>query len=836
MDQKQIDEIKRQVLNEVVDVFRWKLVRVLPNTLRNRATHTGTQTASTISDFNAAVTASTHASNATNPHRVTKAQIGLSQVQNLKVNLTATTTPTNGSDETLGYTVGSSWVNTTTKNWYVCVDATAGRATWKPLNDAWTQSNPPFKPLVTTSAALIISDSRDQMTLDIDASKINISTLRGAPTGKLVGVDDTQLLLNKTISGASNRLSDIGDSSLLPRIDATKLSRGVVTNANFDTLTGATSNIQSQLNNKAAVTHSHFSTEITDLNTTIDARVESQKGIAGGLATLDQRGKIDGSQLTIDGGMIYKGSWNAATNFPPIVDGVGTKGDFLMVEVAGNFKVDGITGWQVGDSLIFNGERWEKFGTALTVNSVAGKQGSVTLEALDIASGTFSNDRISASSVIQHQGLINIEELLNAPTSKLMGATDVQTITNKTISGATNHLMDIPNASLAAGIDATKLGSGSVSNQRLNYLANLTSDVQAQLDSRSMIGHSHSAVDFANGVFVDARISQSSVVQYQSSFDSMKLIGAPTSTIVGIADAQVLSNKIIDGSRNSITGIGNDSLTGKIDATKLSTGEVTNHSFNCLSGVTVNLQTQLAGKAAFEHVHDAAEITSGIFDDERISESSVTQHFKALQLLNQTEKNDEGGSSKLKTHKGDVKIDGKPPVAGQVLMAINDSTVGWQDLPSSNNEGSKGSPRGDSKGHAAWKARATFQSATLNPAGTTSTAGVMMGLAGSITPVFDGKVMVIVTGSITNSLGNAGGKVQIRYGTSKTPGNGSALSGTLAGTPIEMSSATAATFPFTASAMIVGLATGVNYWLDVSLTSISAGKATLTSLGLIATE
>jgi len=49
---------------------------------RDRSNHTGTQLANTISDFDNSVTSSTHANLTNNPHAVTKAQVGLSNVDN----------------------------------------------------------------------------------------------------------------------------------------------------------------------------------------------------------------------------------------------------------------------------------------------------------------------------------------------------------------------------------------------------------------------------------------------------------------------------------------------------------------------------------------------------------------------------------------------------------------------------------------------------------------------------------------------------------------------------------------------------------------------------------
>jgi len=66
-----------------------------------------------------------------NPHNVTKAQVGLGHVQNIKMKLDATNAPTVNDDETAGYSVGSQWFYTTANRSFVCVDATATAAVWR---------------------------------------------------------------------------------------------------------------------------------------------------------------------------------------------------------------------------------------------------------------------------------------------------------------------------------------------------------------------------------------------------------------------------------------------------------------------------------------------------------------------------------------------------------------------------------------------------------------------------------------------------------------------------------------------------------------------------------
>lgn len=72
-----------------------------------------------------------HIASVANPHSVTKAQVGLSDVANLKVNLAATTAPGANSDSASGYSIGSRWFDTVADKEYVCLDAGVGVAIWK---------------------------------------------------------------------------------------------------------------------------------------------------------------------------------------------------------------------------------------------------------------------------------------------------------------------------------------------------------------------------------------------------------------------------------------------------------------------------------------------------------------------------------------------------------------------------------------------------------------------------------------------------------------------------------------------------------------------------------
>ena len=116
-----------------------------------------------------------------------------------------------------------------------------------------------------------------------------------------------------------------------------------------------------------------------------DFILNSEKGAANGVATLDSTGKVPLTQLPPLSALTYKGTWNAATNTPTLASGVGVTGDYYVVNVAGTTNLDGITDWAVGDWAIFNGTVWQKIDNSDLVTSVNGYTGAVVLTQPDIA-------------------------------------------------------------------------------------------------------------------------------------------------------------------------------------------------------------------------------------------------------------------------------------------------------------------------------------------------------------------------------------------------------------------------------------------------------------------
>jgi plastocyanin len=136
--------------------------------------------------------------------------------------------------------------------------------------------------------------------------------------------------------------------------------------------------------------------------------------------------KVDGSTITINGSgviaatgagaVVYKGTWNASTNSPTLVNGTGTAGFQYAVSVGGtvNFGAGNIT-FSAGDFVLYSGTVWQQIaaggiaaagtltGTVLASNVVSSSLTSVgTLTNLTVTNtitGSVSGNAATVTSI-----------------------------------------------------------------------------------------------------------------------------------------------------------------------------------------------------------------------------------------------------------------------------------------------------------------------------------------------------------------------------------------------------------------------------------------------------
>jgi hypothetical protein len=249
--------------------------------------------------------------------------------------------------------------------------------------------------------------------------------------GDVTGTGNTGSNTTLTLATVNSNVGAYGDSVTVPTI--TVNAKGLVTAASQTAIPTATSSVtglltssdwstfngkQAQLNGTGFVKvsgttvtydNSTYLTTIEGIaaggelsgtyaspslvNSAVTGKVLTGLNVTGGTVVdtdsiLTAFGKVQNQINGLIGGSIYQGTWNASTNTPTLTSGVGTKGYYYIVSVAGTTNLDGITDWNIGDWAIYDGTAWQQVDNTDAVVSVNGFTGAVSLTTSDISEGT----------------------------------------------------------------------------------------------------------------------------------------------------------------------------------------------------------------------------------------------------------------------------------------------------------------------------------------------------------------------------------------------------------------------------------------------------------------
>lgn len=233
------------------------------------------------------------------------------------------------------------------------------------------------------------------------------------------------------------------------------------------------------------------------------------------------------------------------------------------------------------------------------VQSVASKTGAVTLDKSDVGLGNVDNTSDADKPIST-----STQTALNAKQATLVSGTNIKTINGTSLlgsgditisggggisdgdkgditvsaSGATWTIDNgvVTDGKLASGIDAAKIGNGTISNTEFQYLNGVTDNIQTQFSGKQDLLSSGTNIKTVN---------------------STSLLGSGD---VSVQETLVSGTNIKTINSTSILGSGNISVapaTG-IDATAIGSGTVDNTEFGYLNGVTSAIQTQIDGKQA----------------------------------------------------------------------------------------------------------------------------------------------------------------------------------------------------------------------------------------------
>lgn len=216
---------------------------------------------------------------------------------------------------------------------------------------------------------------------------------------------------------------------------------GTITTANFSTSSVAKSSYDANTILKAdsddtpvalTIPNSTFVGRTSSSNivalTVSQAKVELGAGNADGLATLDSGGKIPAAQLP-SSVMEYQGVWNASSNIPTLIDGVGNTGDVYLVNVAGTQNLgSGTQNFQVGDWAVYNGLIWQKTQNTDAVTSVFSRTGAVVAANGDYTASQITNVANGDISSTTVQSAINELDTEKQPTSAVLSGLSIVSI------------------------------------------------------------------------------------------------------------------------------------------------------------------------------------------------------------------------------------------------------------------------------------------------------------------------------------------------------------------------------------------------------------------------
>jgi hypothetical protein len=203
--------------------------------------------------------------------------------------------------------------------------------------------------------------------------------------------------------------------------------------------------------------------------------------------------------------------------------------------------------------------------------------------------------RATSSALNSHTGA---SSGVHGVTGSVVGTSDSQILTNKTIDASSNTISNIVDANIKANaaIDASKIGDGSVSTTEFQYLNSVTSNVQTQINSKQ------ATITGAATTIVSSDLSASKVVVSDAS--GKVAASAVSTTTLGYLDATSSIQTQLNAKQATITGAATSITSADLTASKVvvsdSSGKVAASSVSTTTlgflDATSSVQTQLNAK------------------------------------------------------------------------------------------------------------------------------------------------------------------------------------------------------------------------------------------------
>jgi len=323
---------------------------------------------------------------------------------------------------------------------------------------------------------------------------------------------------------------------------------------------------------------------LASLQTQITNLIPSQTGNSGKFLTTNGTAL---SWSSVAGGLSYQGTWNASTNTPTLASSTGTNGYYYIVSTAGSTNLNGITDWQIGDWLMFNGSVWQKIDQTNSVTSVNGQTGAVSVGTVTSVSAlTLGTTGTDLSSTVVN-GTTTPTITLNVPTASatnrgVLSSADWTTFNNKgsgtvtsvsgttgriTSTGGTTPVLDLTSGVATAGTTGSSTLIPVITIDTYGRVTGITTASNPQGTVTSVTGTSPvvssggatPAISLASGYGDTQNPYASKTANYVLAAPNGSS-GAPTFRAIVAADIPTL-NQNTTGTAANITATSNSTLT-----------------------------------------------------------------------------------------------------------------------------------------------------------------------------------------------------------------------------------------------------------------------------------
>jgi hypothetical protein len=439
----------------------------------------------------------------------------------------------------------------------------------------------------STNATLIWDEANDYWKAGLSESEVPLVTTTG-----------TQTLTNKTISGASNTLSNIANASLTnSSITIAGQSTALGSSITAETIRTA---IGTVVTGSAQIVGSSITTNTITIGSTSTALGGTSTTLAGltSVASTGFTGALTGNASTAT--TLQTARTINGTSF----DGSANITIANLVSGSSQIAFSGVTGTvsnsQLANSSISIAGQSTSLGGSITAETIRTAIGTVVTGSSQISHDSttgFSANRhidhtavsITAGTGLSGGGDISTTRTLSID-STVATLTGTQTLTNKTISGASNTLTNIANASLTnssisiAGT-ATSLG-GSISAETIRAAIGTVVTGSAQITGigNAQLTNSSLTVTAGSGLSGGGAVSLGSSITLTNAGVTSNVAGTGIS-VSGATGAVTISNT---GVTSAVAGTG-VSVSGATGAVTISIGQsVATSASPTFAGLTIN--------------------------------------------------------------------------------------------------------------------------------------------------------------------------------------------------------------------------------------------------------